>query len=494
MKIINKFLSKIKKTIFVNLLIIFTFSCTLQPKYKKPESPISEDKINNLEIIKTNNSKEQKEAEDLLVDESYSEVLWRDYFVDDKMQKVINLALENNRDLKIAALNIEAARSYYRISKSDLMPQISAQNYQVKTKAYNYNYQKYTNFYSRLALTAFELDFFGRLRSLKDASLQDFFATKQAHDSVKISLIAEVANAYIEFITNHQNMMLSYEIVEAANDKFEISKIRYENGVDSKEQFLAEKTLLNNAKISLANYQKIVSQSKNILQTLIGKYDVSIFDDFDHIQEIEDIKIARDLLKFIPSSKLLQRPDIQQAEYVLKSANANIGAARAAFFPSIMLTGNIGYNSNKLSNLFSSSTAAWTFSPQIDIPIFTGGAGIANLKLSHIRKKIEITNYEKAIENAFKELKDQLATQKAIDEQLKLSQDILNLQNEIYKITVAKYDLGNESKYNALSQKINFLRTKQEFLQTKKDYLSNLIVIYKVLGGGLEKDKNELKI
>lgn len=482
---------------FTKLIIIAFFSlssCTLQPKYSKPKSPISEQEINDLEIIEKNKNEAEKKAEELLVESNTKEVLWRDYFIDNNLQKIIETALDNNRNLKIAGLNIEAARSYYRISRADLMPQITAQNYELRTKSYNYNYQKYSNFYSRLALTAFELDFFGKLRSLKDAALQDFFATQQAHDSVKISLIAEVANAYIDFITNHQNMVLAYEISQIANDKFEIAKIRYENGIDSREQLLAEKTLLNNAKISLANYQKIVSQSKNILQTLVGNYDEKIFDSYDYIQELEDIKIAQDLLRFIPSSKLLKRPDIQQAESNLKSANANIGAARAAFFPSFMITGNIGYNSNKLDNLFSSSTKAWTFSPQVNLPIFSGGANMANLKLSHIRKKIEIVNYEKAIENAFKELKDQLAIRKSIDEQLALSKDILNLQNEIYKISLAKYDLGNESKYNMLSQKISFLRSKQEFLQIKKDHFSNLINIYKTLGGGLEKEGKEVKV
>lgn len=465
-------------------------SCTLAPKYEKPASPIALEKISEIEIVKNNKKSAIKKAEATIVEPITSEVLWRDYFIDDKLQEIIELTLKNNRDLKVAALNIEAARSYYRISRADLLPQISAQNSLTKTKSSGSNYQPTTSFASKLALTSFEIDLFGKLRSLKDAALQDFFATQQAHDTVQISLIAEVLNAYLEFLLNHQNMILAYDIVQAAEEKFRITQIRYDNGIDSKAKFLEEKTQLNNAKITLANYKKTVSQNKNILQILIGSYDKTIFDGYSAIQELDDIKIAHDLLRFIPSSKLLSRPDILQAEYGLKAANANIGAARAAFFPSIMLTGDIGYSSNKLNKLFSSSSI-WSYSPQINIPIFSGGSNIANLKLSHIRKKIEIVKYEQAIQNAFKELLDQLAIKKSAQEHLKLSTEIVELQDEVYEITLAKYDFGNESKYNMLSQKINFLKTQQQYLQSKKDYLSNLINLYKVLGGGVRADRNK---
>ncbi len=457
-----------------SLILLIVSSCTLEPKYKKPTSPISQEKIESLDVNKNHFS-----------DGMINDIAWQDFFIDKNLQKIVDLALEKNRDLELATLNIEAARSYYGITRSDLMPDIDLQTSYSRSKSAGFFSKPLSVFSSQLALTSFEIDFFGKFRSLKNSALQDFFATQQAHNSLQISLIAEVVNSYLEFILNHQNMMIAQEIAKINQDQYEIIKMRYENGIDSKSTYLSQKTTLNQAKINLTNYRKIVSQNKNILQNLIGDFDQKIFDSYEEIVEIDQIKIAKDLLKFIPSSKLLDRPDIQQAEFKLKSANANIGAARAAFFPSIMLTSSAGYGSNSLGDIYKLKSV-WNFTPQINLPIFSGFANWSNLKLTHVRKKIEIVKYEQAIQNAFKEMSDQLASRKAIDEQLKLMQETLKLQNEVFEISLAKYSLGNESKFNMLNQKIVYLQTKQQYLKTKKDQLTSLINLYKVLGGGLQ--------
>jgi len=478
------------KYIFVFLSIALLKSCTLEPKYQKPASPIAKEKITEIEIIKSNKSNIVKEIERDIVEPIRDEVLWRDFFTDKNLQKVIEISLENNRDLKISALNIEAARSYYGISRAALFPQINAINLVDKEKSSASNYRTETSFASQLAITSFEIDFFGKLRNLKKSALQDFFSTQQARDAVQISLIAEVANAYLQFLLNHQNMMIALEIANASEQQFQITKMRYESGIDAKAIYLSQKTQLNQAKLNLASAQNQVSQSKNILRVLVGNYDKNIFDNLKQIQEIDDIIIAYDLLRFMPSTKLLNRPDIQQAEFNLKAANANIGAARGAFFPSIMLTGSAGYSSDKLNNLFSPHSV-WRYTPQINLPIFSGLANWSNLKLSHIRKKIEIVKYEQAIENAFKELLDQLAIKKATTERLSLSQEILELQQEIYNITLARYDLGNEAKFNMLQQKIIKLQSQQQYITSKTSHLSNLVNLYKTLGGGIESYKKQ---
>ena len=264
--------------------------------------------------------------------------------------------------------------------------------------------------------------------------------------------------------------------------------MRYESGIDPKVRYLDQKNKLNQAKIDLANYQQIVSKNKNILKFLLGNSDKQVFN-YEEIDLIDEVQFDEKLLSFIPSIKLLQRPDIQQAEFNLKAANANIGAARAAFFPSIMITGSAGYSSSKLDDLFS-NPLSWSYTPKISLPIFSGLSNWSNLNLSHIRKKIEIVKYEQTIERAFKELLDYLAVKKSTQAQLELSQEIFDLQSEIYQISLSRYNLGNESKFNNLNQNIIFLKAKQQYLEAKKNHLSSLINIYKALGGDVISNSN----
>ena len=245
---------------FIIFSLIAVFSCTFEPKYQKPTSPIAQDKIKNVDLIKNDDSSNVFNKED---NSPIKDILWRDFFSNKNLQKVIEIALENNRNLKIAALNIEAARSYYGISRSALFPAISANNSLTRSKSSNSD-QIANSFNSNLAITSFEIDFFGKFRNIKKASLQNFLATKQAHDIIQITLIAQAADAYLEFLLNHQNMLIAQEILEVNQQQFLIIKMRYESGIDPKVRYLDQKNKLNQAKIDLANYQQIDRKSTRL--------------------------------------------------------------------------------------------------------------------------------------------------------------------------------------------------------------------------------------
>ena len=336
-------------------------------------------------------------------------------------------------------------------------------------------------FRANLALAAYEIDFFGRLRNLKKSALENFLASEQARNITKIAIITEVANSYSQLLLDREILKILEENLSVQNQKYELLKLRYENGIDSKSDLLNSQIMLENAKANCETYKKLVQQDQNALMILVGKFDDKIL---PQESTIDQIKIDESLLDFIPSKSLLTRPDIKQAEHQLKSANANIGAARAAFFPSITLTGTYGYGSSDLNSLFDSRS--WTFSPQINLPIFNGGKNTANLNLANLTKKIEIIEYEKVIQTAFRETLDQLAERKSAVNQLKSFEDIFNFRKKNYEISELKNHEGIISKIDLFDTKIAFLTAQQNRLSAKKEYLSNLITLYKVLGGGSE--------
>ena len=317
------------------------------------------------------------------------------------------------------------------------------------------------------------------MRSLKKSALENFLASKQARNITQISLISQVVNSYAQLLLDAEVLDIMKENLKLQNDRYNFIELRYKNGIDSQDDLLNAKTLLENAKNNSEIYIKLVEQDKNALMLLTGVFNEN---SLPKISSINDIKINEDLLDFIPSESLLSRPDIQQAEHQLKSANANIGAARAAFFPSISLSGTYGYASRDLSSLFDSRT--WAFTPQINIPIFSGGRNIANLNIANLQKKIEIAQYEKTIQTAFSEVLDQLAERKSVTNQLEAFDEILKAREKSYKISKRKHNQGINSGLGVIDEKLSFLIAKQNQFSIKKEYIANLIALYKVLGGG----------
>ena len=382
---------KLRNFILPLIAAIALISCTLAPKYQKPaaELPFAD------------------------ADQSFktANISWQEFFKAPELKLVIELALKNNQDFKVANLNIESAKAAHNIVRSSLFPAINASasgTFQGVPKAFALFMPK-EQYRASIALTSYEIDFFGKMQSLKKSALEDFLATKSARDAAKIALITEAANAYIQVVLDQQILDLSKRNLENQTAKTELSKIRYENGIDSRETFLAQNQLLETARINYEIYEKTLRQDKNALMLLTGTFDE---EKLPPIKTLAELEVAENLLEGVPSENLLLRPDIEQAEHDLKSANADIGAARANFFPSISISGSYGYASRDLSTLASSRN--WSYIPQVNLPIFAGGKNWANLKLSNNEKEIRIAKYQKAIQTAFTEVKDALSVAVAV--------------------------------------------------------------------------------
>ena len=452
--------------------LIFLFalgSCTLDPKYQKP--------LHNLPLAE--NSQEK-----------ISEISWEKFFESQDLQRVIKMALENNRDLKVANLNVESLEAIYGVARSSLLPSVSANAAETRQKAPAAfkSFMPKKQFRANLAFTAYELDFFGRLRSLKKSAHEDLLSGQEARNLVKITVVAETVNAYLQFLADRENLRAAEENLKVLESRSHVVEIRKKAGLDSQQTYLLSIFNTENARNTYETYRKSVEQDSNALMILTGKFSA---ESLPQVDSIDDVKINESLIEFLPSVSLLSRPDIKQAEHALKASNADIGAARAAFFPSISLSGTYGYNSRDLSSLFDSRT--WTFTPQISIPIFAGGQNWARLKNANIQKQIEIINYEKAIHTAFREALDQFAEHESISNQLKSAEKIYKTQDKSFKISVLRYQMGAASSLNKIDSQLLVLSARQNYVAVKKEYLANLIMLYKVLGGGNDLEEKEEK-
>jgi len=456
-----------KKLALISLLAIS--SCTLEPSYHTPPHhlPLAE-------------NSQQK----------ISEVSWDKFFESPDLQRVIKMALENNRDLKVANLNVESLEAVYGVARASLFPSISANGAETRQKA-PAAFKAFTpkrQYRANLAFTAYELDFWGRLRSLKKSAQEDLLSSREARNLVKITVISATVNAYAQFLADRENLRIAEDNLKTLESRSHFVEVRRKAGLDSQQDYLLALFNLENARNTYENYRKYVEQDSNALMILTGKFSA---ESLPKVNSIDDIKINESLIEFVPSTSLLSRPDIKQAEHDLKGANADIGAARAAFFPNISLSGTYGYGSRDLSTLFDSRT--WTLTPQITMPIFAGGQNIARLKNANIQKQIEIINYEKAIHTAFREALDQFAEYESISNQLKSADKILKTQNKSFQIAVVRYQRGASNSLNKIDSQLLLLSARQNYVNVKKEYLANIIALYKVLGGGndLEEERDD---
>ncbi len=449
---------------FIIFALFLNISCSLEPKYKRPKPEI---------LLEKSDSK----------NEQIDKISWQNFFQSPELQKIISSALKNNRDLKIAALNIEAAQANYGISKSNLLPTIgatAAKTTQGVPSAFS-SFMPSSQYRANLSLASYELDFFGRLRNLKKSALEDFLATKEAFEVIKISIITQSANAYAQYLLDRELLEIAKDSIALQQEKYKLAELRYENQLTSKSDLLNAESEIENAKIAFEAYKNQVELDKNSLKILSGNFNEELLQDKT---KLEDLKINEKSLNFIASESLLNRPDIKKAEHDLKNANANIGAARAAFFPSITLTGTYGYSSKKFNGLFASKT--WSYTPQINIPIFSGGRNYQNLKLAEITKKSKIISYQQTIEKAFKETLDELSQRETILQKTASTGKILQIRQKNYDLAKMKQKNGLNSKSQTIDEQISLLSAKEKYLTSKKDYLVNLINIYKTLGGGSE--------
>ncbi|MBL6664315.1 MAG: TolC family protein [Rickettsiales bacterium] len=444
-------------------LLLFVLSCSLEPKYEAPQVDV------NLKEFEKGSVR-------------VSEVSWQEFFGSYDLKRVIDIVLKNNRDLKIGDLNIGVAKKNHAIRISDLLPNINA--------GASYTRRKLPGSFSRfaasrqynvnLASLSYELDFFGRLRSLKSSALEDYLASQEARKSIQLSLISEAVDSYLNLILDRELLLMLKSSVALQELRYDLIRKRYNNGVSKVTEEIAARIELENVKINYEDYKNRVLEDENQLLNLMASYDRDLLPD-ENIRILR-VKAREELLEFVVSKTLLQRPDIQQAEHNLRSANALIGASRAAFFPSITLSGDYGYTSVEFENLFDSST--WNFMPQINVPIFNAGRNQATLDIAKLRKNVEVVKYEQVIQNAFEETLNALQLRKTLAFQTKSYGNILKSKERLLNITKKNKQYGLASKIDVLEARLGYLEAKRAYLQSEKDYFVSLVNIYKALGGG----------
>jgi multidrug efflux system outer membrane protein len=421
-----------------------------------------------------------------------TEIGWREFIIDGKLRQVIELALANNRDLRVAALNVDKIRGQYQIAMSYLVPHVdgsaSRTDQQVARDMSTTGKEHFGRSYSvGLGVAAYELDLFGRVRSMKDQALEQYFATEEARKSAQISLVAEVANAYMTVAAYQELLKLAQDTLNTQEETYKLIQRRYEAGITSELDLKQAQTRLDSARVDIAKYRRDAAIAENALNVLVG----TPVPEKLLAKEFGSIKVMKEISPGMPSEVLLKRPDILQAEHMLKSANANIGAARAAFFPRITLTANAGYASAKLTDLFTPYNHAWNFTPQVTMPIFDGGVNIANLKVAKTDKEIMLAQYEKAIQEAFKEVANALAIHGTVGEQLSAQQSLTEATEQAYKLSDARYKAGIDSYLTLLDAQRSLYGAQQALITVRLLRMTNYVTLYKALGGGFDNPVKE---
>jgi multidrug efflux system outer membrane protein len=403
---------------------------------------------------------------------------WRDFFTDARLQQVIDQSLQNNRDLRVAVLNVERARGQYRVQRADRVPGVAVTG-QMQRQGTDAGVTE--QFSAGAGVADFELDLFGRVRNLSEAALQQYFAVAANRRNAQLSLVAETATAWLTYGADAQQLKIAEATLKTYEDSLRLAQARHERGGSSALELTQTRTLVETARTDAARLRGQLAQDRNALALLAGgQLDPALLPDSIEPQLLALAPPPAGL----PSDVMLQRPDIMAAEHQLLAANANIGAARAAFFPSISLTGSIGSGSSELSNLFDSGTRVWSFLPKITLPIFQGGKLRANLAIANADRDIALAQYEKAIQAGFRETADALALNVSLDEQVSAQQRLVEAAEQANRLSQARYDAGLDSFVTLLDARRTAYNAQQTQLQAQLAQQANRITLYKVLGGG----------
>jgi multidrug efflux system outer membrane protein len=420
------------------------------------------------------------------------DIAWQDFFQDDKLKQVIAIALEHNRDLRVATLNIERARALYQVQSASQLPTLNAglsgARQRVPDQVAPGGKGGVTSAYTAgVGVTAFELDLFGSVRNMSAAELERYAATEEAQRAAQISLVAEVASVYEAVLADERLLALSQQTLSSRSESHQRQIQLREQGASSEYDLRQSESLLQAAKVALAQATRQRALDENALTVLTGRsLPAGLLP--SHGAEW-DSQIMADLPAGLPSELLAARPDIRAQEALLRAANANIGVARAAFFPRITLTGALGSSSNELSGLFDSGSRAWSFLPQITLPIFDAGRNRANLNVAKADKDIAIAQYDKTIQVAFREVADALAGRATLGDELRAVQAQEQAEQVRYKLAKLRYEGGESSYLEYLDAQRALFGAQQQSIRTSLAELQNRIGLYKALGGGWQKSK-----
>ena len=448
--------------------------CSLIPDYQQPPAPIASQWPQG-----------QAYAPAEAADIATAEQGWRQFFRDQALQQLIETALLNNRDLRVAALNIEAYRAQYRIQRADLLPAVSADGSGSRQRlpadvAPTGRAGISSQYSATLGVSAYELDLFGRVRSLSQQALETYLSSEEARRSTQISLVASVANAYLTWQADQALLQLTEDTLGTFEESYRLTRRSSEIGVASALDLSQSRTSVEAARVKLAQYQRLVAQDRNGLALLLGS---GLPADLPTSQPL-DAELLSQVPAGLPSDLLQRRPDILEAEHLLKAANANIGAARAAFFPSISLTANAGSLSPDLSGLFGGGSGTWLFQPQISLPIFNAGSLRASLDYSKIQKDIGVARYEQSIQTAFQEVADGLAARQTYQRQLQAQRDLVEANQDYYRLAERRYRIGIDSNLTFLDAQRSLFSAQQALITDRLAQLTSEVNLYKALGGG----------
>lgn len=461
------------KKISILSLSLLLAACSLNPKYEQPQAPVPGEY----------NSSSAAVPVGLL---SGADLGWREVVLEPRLLALIDLALENNRDMLIAIQRVEEARALYGIQRSDLLPHIGVNAEQSAQRLPSDMRMAGQDSISRtytagLGVTAFELDFWGRKRSLSEAAFEQYLATDEARKSMQLGLIAELSSTYFTWRTAQSSQDLARSTIDSYQRSYDLVERRYQAGVASGLERNQARTTLEGAKAALAASDRQVQLASNALDVLIGQPQPATLPAavaFGSDNLIDEIPAGAS------STLLLRRPDIIAAEHRLKSANAQIGAARAAFFPTISLTGLLGTMSPQFSGLFDRQTETWAFSPTVNMPIFTAGSLRNSLNLAEVREEIAVLEYEKTIQEAFREVSDALAGEESFGQQLDALREQQSAAYGSLNLSEQRYEAGVDSFLQVQQAQINLFNIQQSFLQVGLESLQNRLELYKALGGG----------
>ena len=439
--------------------------CSLAPDYQRPATPAGASWQASSDVTTTRG--------------------WKGTFSDPQLQQLITLALSNNRDLRIAALNVQSYEARYRIQRAAQLPTVgvdgSGSRQQTAGDINGSGREQIGSQYAaNVGITAYELDFFGRIQSLKDQALENYLAQQESQRSTHIALVASVANAYLTLLADQDLLTLSQQTLQTEQESYELTSKKFNLGAASDMELAQGKTTLESARVSQAQYQRQVAQDKNALMLLIGG---NLPADLQQTRALDDVALTP-VPVGAPSSLLQQRPDVLAAEHSLKAANANIGAARAAFFPTITLTATAGSASNELSSLFDSGNGTWLFMPKLSLPIFDGGKRTADLDVAEIEAKKAVASYEQSIQSAFREVADGLVAQQSYQQQLAAQQALVEANQRYFDLAEKRYQQGVDSYLTRLDAQRSLFSAQQSLIATRLALLGNEVSLYKAIGGG----------
>jgi multidrug efflux system outer membrane protein len=454
---------------------VLSSGCSFIPEYVRPAAPVPAEWPSGPAYANPPLTATAPEAPDLK---------WREFFSDPKLQSLIETALTNNRDLRLAALNVERARALYGIQRAELLPTVDA--------TASGNLQRYPadisptgkaatveQYRVHLGVLAWEPDFFGRIRSFNERALQEYFATEQGRRSVQILIVSSVANAYLVLAADRESLALARTTLQTQQGAYDLVKHRYDRGLTPELDLFRAQTQVDTARREVVRYTQQMAQDENALTLLLG----TTVPGEVLPAGLSSIAPLREVSAGVSSEVLLRRPDVLRAESLLKAANADIGAARAAFFPRITLTGTAGLASSELSGLFNSTSGAWTFLPQAVLPIFEPRLW-SGLKLTEVQRQIAVAEYERTIQGAFREVADALAVQGTVDQEVAAQQSLVNAEAETYRLSNVRYDKGVDSYLSVLDAQRSLYAAQQVLVGLHLAQLTNQVRLYAVLGGG----------